>query len=426
MQNLNIRINTSRTFLSIISFLLLTIELPADDLTLARVVIQEPIGIARSLEYVEIQLQLNPNIKGSDELNIIAEDHLSGERIVCQIAEQQDYENEGISILNVIFPISIQADERKEYLLKRVKLKPIVNTNLKVSGGGLNLIIDNKFYSADLSMINSSDGKNKNSGQLNELKIKMGFDKLLFRSENRIHWAPNFQRHGLENYSTIAGWESPNYYILNSGSYLVSTARQDYAVNHPEILLTANYSFYEGLPYFKFFSSMKMESDIYLDLLRNDEMTMDSLFTNIAYQNNRGEIIDLPFSKRYKELESNPIQNDAPWLCFYNEKEGYAFGSIRIKYDITNDRGLESPTYQPHTKISDGANGGKYWNRRLINDHPTYVPKGSSYIEKNAYLVFKIGNENKFSEILNWMNILRNPVNLIVLCMSSKGYGRSH
>ena len=85
---------------------------------------------------------------------------------------------------------------------------------------------------------------------------------------------------------------------------------------------------------------------------------MDSLFTNVAFNRGEGPIEDYTFAERDKVLHSDPVPNSAPWLCFYNAGLHYAYGSIRILYDIRNDQGLPSPTYMPHTKISNGAGGG--------------------------------------------------------------------
>jgi hypothetical protein len=404
-------------FLIIICLTFNSKDLIADEFTLAKIVIQEANGLARSLEYIEFQLQLQIELgeSNSKELNIIAEDIQNGEVITCQVFSKKVFKKDNIILLKIIFPISIGANEKKIFSLKRVNKKLLVMTDLNYVGEGLDLVVENNYYRANLTKSNQNEAKSHDSGQLRELQIKMEFNQLLCRTENRMHWAPNFQKQGLEYYNTIAGWDKPQIYEFNEGPYLIFTHRKEKAPDHPEILLTANYSFYAGLPYFKFYSSLDIVEDITLILLRNDEMTMDSLFTHIAYQNNSGNIIDLPFSERYAELDENPIENNSPWLCFYNDDQGYAFASIRIKYDNTNDSGLPSPTYSPHTKISDGAEGGKYWNRILIQGHPVVAPKGSCYVEVNAYLVFEINKEDKFKEIVEWINIIRNPVEVIVI-----------
>lgn len=381
----------------------------ADDFIIGELRIEESAGIDRDLEYVNFHIQLETNESNFRDLQIIAKNLQNGEVIPCQVFNKESF-SKNLVLMNVIFPISINANEIETYILILSQDELDIETDLILNGKGFEIIVENKYYKADLTQSFRTEAKSNSSGQLNELMIKMGFDKLLLRTENRMHWAPNFQKGGIEYYETIAGWENPKNYQLDTGAYLIYTHRKDIAPKHPEILLTANYYFYSGLPYFRFFSSMDIVEDVSLLLLRNDEMTMDSLFTHIAYQNNSGEIIDLPFSERYNELKKRPIENDSPWLCFYNDDEGYAFGSIRIMYDNTNQKGMLSPTYFPHTKISDGAEGGKYWNRRLIDEKLIFVPEGSLYVEENAYLVFEISKENKFKEIEHWAKILLNPL----------------
>jgi hypothetical protein len=266
-----------------------------------------------------------------------------------------------------------------------------------------------------LSKSDESRGKNHDAGHLRELLLKLGFNVRLFRTGNRMHWGPNFQKKEYVNYETISGWDNPKIYNLDTGPYLIHTLRSDLAPEHPEILLTANYYFYSGLPFFRFHSSMEMTKNVWLSLLRNDEMTMDSLFTHVAFQRPDGHIEDLAFSERYQILEENHIENSAPWLCFYHADKGYAFGCIRLLYDTKNAQGFDSPTYLPYTKISDGEGGGKYWNRLLIHEIPLFVPTGSRYIEENAYIVFKIGNKDKFGDIQKWARKLNNPLQISVI-----------
>jgi hypothetical protein len=229
-----------------------------------------------------------------------------------------------------------------------------------------------------------------------------------------VHWAPNFKKPELEWYTTIAHWDSPAVYDLQNGPYMVQTIRQDLAPDHPEIFLTAVYQFYENMPYFKFYSKMQMVENVWLELLRNDEMTMDSMFTHLAFQRPEGTIIDVAFENRAHILQNRPIENDSPWICFYNEEKGFAFGSIRIRYDNVNQFGQPSPVYQPHTQIGEWLGGIKYWNRRLIHDQLTFVPKGSRYIEENAYLVFRIDPEDRFRAIKYWSDRLHHPLEVEV------------
>ena len=266
----------------------------------------------------------------------------------------------------------------------------------------------------DLAKDETVEPKSHESGQIRELLIKGEVSQLLTNVEDRLHWAPNFKRPELQWYTTIAHWNAPKIYQVEKGSYQIRTIRQDHAPGHPEIKLTAVYEFYSKVPYFKFYSEMQMIDDVWLELLRNDEMTMDSMFTHLAFKRTAGDIIDVTFSERKELLERHPIENDSPWLCFYNIEKGFAFGSIRLRYDNTNQFGHLSPLFQPHTQIGEWLEGIKYWNRRLIHDHLTFVPKGSRYIEENAYLVFKIGEKDRFETIKYWTNRLNNPLEVNV------------
>ncbi|MEJ2637820.1 MAG: hypothetical protein P8184_21360, partial [Calditrichia bacterium] len=377
---------------------------------LAKLTVTETAGIARQQEYIQVYLQ-----NGLEPSPIIALNQETGDSVFCQVNRSSIPGDSSRVMLNIIFPVSLKAGERKHFTLMASSHREPPVTDLAVSGKGLELKIENKYYQADLTRSDQSEAKSHASGQLRELLIKMGFDRLLFRTENRMHWGPNFQKPGLEYYTTIAEWDNPAFYRVEKGPYRVRIERQDKAPSHPEILLTATYDFYAGKPYFIFFSEMEMTDDVWLELLRNDEMTMDSLFTNIAFQRPDGEIEDLPFDKRYDVLKKKPLENDAPWVCFYHASKGYAFGSIRLKYDNTNRFGDASPTWMPHTKISDGAGGGKYWNRRLIHEHLTFVPGGSRYVERNAYLVFRATGTDKFASIRETAKKLRHPLRVDVI-----------
>jgi hypothetical protein len=373
--------------------------------------VEETAGFSRELEYIETEIQVtDTSIK-----YIISEDINTNQIIPCQSFVRFKDDQENSTILSVIFPITLHAYEQKTFILRKAELMDTISSDLRISGEETELIIENGYYRADLTQSNATEAKSHYSGQLRELFIKMDFNQLLLRTENRIHWAPNFRKRGAEDYHTIAGWDNPSYNNIFHGPYCIRTERADIAPKLPEMILIGTYKFYAYLPYFIFSSRMDLTQDVWLDLLRNDEMTMDSLFTHIAYQRHDKQVIDLALSTREKVLKKEPISADAPWLCFYNAQKDYAFGSIRIAYDNRNVFNNPSPTYKSHTKISDGSGGGKYWDRRLIHEYPILVPAGSRYYEQNAYLLFEIDSEQKFKHIDFWAQRLRNPPSISLI-----------
>jgi hypothetical protein len=335
---------------------------------MAEIQIIEMTGLKRSLEYVELLLQQNQDIIPDFNTNLYVEDIYTYEKIPCQLISREVFPESTWGIFRIIFPVSINSYEIKGFYLitSNASFLNFLSTDLKLTGNDLELIIDNSYYQANLTKSDKSEAKNHPSGQLRELLYK-DYDQLFFRKGNRIHWRPNFRRKSLKYYETIAGWEYPKNYKIQSGVYLIRTVRQDQAPEHTQIYLSAVYPFFADLPFFAFFSEMQFTEDALMELLRNDEMTMDSMFTHVAYQGLDGQVTSLPFHSRYEYLKKNLIENDAPWLCFYHDEKKYAYGSIRIEYDNINTQGSDSPTFHPHTMISDGAAGGKYWNRRLIS-----------------------------------------------------------
>lgn len=387
----------------------------AQENTILRIDLKENYGFDRELEYVELTCQLPSSFLDTDSLSFFAQELITHQKIDCQVSPLQSDILNKKTLARIIFPVSCNAYEKKEYLIKTKKAASIITSDLILSGQGTELVIENKYYRADLRKNDEVEGHSYNSGQIRDLLIKMGFDQRLMNVEDRLHWAPNFKRPELEYYTTIAHWQQPKINELGVGPYQISTLRRDFAPSHPEITLTARYRFYAGLPYFRFYSSMEMNDNVWLELLRNDEMAMDSMFTHVAFQRPDGEIVDIEFSERYELLNNQPIENDCPWLCFYNLDKGFAFGSVRIKYDNTDMSGGASPTYQAHTQIGEWLKGIKYWNRRLIHDNLTLIPKGSCYREDNAYIVFRINDNDKLRDIRYWAERIRQPLQVNIL-----------
>lgn len=374
---------------------------PLDEFT-----VTESAGIARELEYIQLEILL-PGPPESEQAVSIQEkdqaDLLEGQLLGFTRQTEGDY------LVKYLFPVSIGANQTKSYQVFLQKGTSQLE-HLKMGGVDLNLKVENAYFIADLTDTKATPENGLGQGQLAGLTLKQFGNQLLERTHINMHWSPNFQREG-QDYKTF-GHMKDDLVRIEPGPYRLNIAREGYVPGFEAIRLKVEYQFYAGLPYFTFTSEMIVEDSLELMLLRNDEMTMDSLFTHVVFPRPNGEILSLPLYDGYSvdSLAKDPIRDDADWLYFYNEHHNYAFGSIRLNYDNKNLEGEPSALFGQHTKVSNAVNGGRYWNRRLIHDHSTLVPKGCRYYEENAYIVFRATLEDPGAEIEPYFKRLTSPL----------------
>lgn len=364
-----------------------------------RVVFEEKAGIARSLEYVKVFFT------DHKEEVLFLEDNNNGSIIRGEKLKQ------GISAKDsssYIFPISIGANEKRTFIITTQNRK-VATSSLKVSGENASIKIENEFFIADFSSNKSKEENGLYPGQLAGILIKKR-DALIKRGHINMHWAPNFQKEGMD-YKTIGHVNSNGAKITQENTYMLEMVKTGSVPDYEEIDLFGRYNFFAGLPYFVYSSTVSFNKDVELTLLRNDEMTMDSLYTHLIYPDLEGKPLEMPLYNmvRFDSLTKSPLADDINWVGFINKKSGYGLVSLRIIYNNRNDEGKASPLFKPHTKISDSRGNGRYWNRRLIHEHKTMVPEGSAYREKNAYLILDDLNDIS-GQINHYTGCLKSPV----------------
>ncbi len=386
-----------------------------NDNLIGKLTITESASIVRDLEYVEVEISMKRALLQSETIAIRSEKN--GELTIGQLL-QSEKNVSGNYVINCLFPVSIDAQETLVFDVLVANDSETL-TDLKVEGKGMELIIENEHYIANLTSEKATTENGLGSGQLTSLTVKNYSGQKLQRSHINMHWAPNFQKEGLD-YKTIGHISEFDSLFVDQGTYLVTTYRSGKVKGYEEIQVEGGYQFYAGLPYFIFSSKMTMLDSVVLTMLRNDEMTMDSLFTHAMFPLPDGgvKIVNLyddpPLTPHYsiKELRKTPVDANTDWFCFYNDSMKYGFGSIRIQYDNTNLDSEESPMLNPETRITSSKKGGRYWDRRFffVKEGDLQVPKGSRYAEKNAYVIFPINPENPAEKISELFDKLTNPV----------------
>ncbi len=261
--------------------------------------------------------------------------------------------------------------------------------------------IENSAYWADLSK-RMVAGKEEDSGTLRGLLFKR-FGVLLERTQNRMHWAPSFQRTGARGYTSIAMWTPVQKVERTEAPGAFTFTREGFHASYPEIALWAEYRFFAHVPYFLFRSTMTITSPIEIFWLRNQEMTMDDLFTHVAWPGPGARPVLTGFEGRKKLLENQTLPADVPWVAFLNLDKGYGFGAVALAYHA-------SKTAHAITSINDGAANGKYWDRRIIDQTPVMLAPGDRFEEHTAFVLFQAPPSAPLAEFLTWEKKLRHPV----------------
>ncbi|MEO9893472.1 hypothetical protein [Aurantibacter sp.] len=380
---------------------------------LGELIITEPIGVDHELEYVEVNIPIA--IERLKKKALYIKSKKDGALIKGQVLNNQNILLES-NLVRCLFPISIQANETKEYDIVIEKNEKTV-TDLLMKGMGLNIIVENEFYKADLTARKSSKNIKLGPGQITSVSLKKYNGIKLERPDIKMHWAPSFQKKS-EDYKTMAHLEEFDSVHIEKGPYLISVYRSGKVKGYEEIQLEGEYKFYAGKPYFGFSSKMTIVDSLTVTMLRNDEMTMDKFFTHAIYPLESGKVKCVPLYDKpplishqsIKELRKQPIAANAKWFGFYNDSINYGFGSIRIQFDYKNINGGLAPMINAQTKISYSYNEGRYWDRRFVDSGELRIPKGSEYFEENVYTIFDSNNENPAMEIDKLHKKLANPV----------------
>ncbi|MEO9892844.1 hypothetical protein [Aurantibacter sp.] len=367
--------------------------------------ISETAGYDRVLEYVNASVSVEREL--AVEESILLTNVEDGTSILAANINSnlEMYQHK----YDIIFPVKIGANQTNTYNVSIVNGEKSKTLKSKTILSEDNLTIDNLSYKATFSTEDDKRG-----GQVNGIVLKDFNKQLLRRGHIAMHWAPNFSKTSSQYYFNLEDLQAGSKNEIKNDIYSVVKERAGVTDSVPEIRIEGRYEFYADLPYFLFESTMTVEKEVELNLLRNDEMTMDSLFTHLTYTKKDGSIESLNlYSDELDKLEVNHVTDDANWLAFYNLDKGYGFASIRLQYDNTNMDGETSPIHNPYTKITRSSNNGRYWNR-VLSDTIQKFPVGSRYYERNAYLVFNVDSTSPEKEIVYYYNCLKNPLKVQV------------
>jgi len=282
-------------------------------------------------------------------------------------------------------------------------------TDLIVQGEAPGLQIDNSKYTIAL---------HPNSGHLDQITLKSKPNHPLFHrmeTNGAIHWNPGIYSPP-RPWTHTADWKPPGNANYISGPIISSTEVWDNLREMPEVDASVRYEFYPGVPYFVSTTSMRINKRLDCIALRNAEIVFKrEQITHAAwYDVVRDSIITYNVSKM-PDLTDLLMEDDVPWITFYNEQTGIGFGGIQLSYV---NAGLESKPrlLNPYMYITGGP--WIYWARALSlsflsSNMQQMIPamEGNFFAEKWAYLTYEIEKgDQPFGQLLQWHKKLTNPL----------------
>ena len=314
----------------------------------------------------------------------------------------------------VAFLADVPANTSKVYLIyynNEHAMAKLYKTDLHIQGEAPGLSIDNNRYSISL---------HPNSGHLDQIILKKKPNVPLFHrmeTNGAIHWNPGIYAPPRPSTHT-ADWKPPQHVHYISGPVITMTEVWDNLREIPEVDASVRYEFYPGLPYFISSTSMRINERIDCIALRNAEIVFKrEQITHAAwYDVVRDEIVTYDVSKM-PDLTDLLMEDDVPWITFYNEETGIGFCGIQLNYV---NAGLESRPrlLNPFMYITGGP--WIYWARALSlsflsSNMQQMIPamKGNFFAEKWAYMPYETAQgDQPYAPVLHWQKRLTNPLKL--------------
>ncbi len=376
--------------------------------------VEEPAGIERKAEICTLVVTApRPEIEAGDFVIF------DGEReIPYQVLEKKESLPPEVSAAThpatlsykLAFPVDAQPKEKKWLLLLKGEKSAQPERTFQFTGEGLGKSVKTKWLQLSF---------HPQSGQINTIDYPQEGVQL-FNKAGVIHWNPDVFIPGIA-WDHSFDWNPPAVFEEKTGDILYINSRRGPLPRIPDALLEVKYVVEIDAPYFISETLLTFQNGLGVIAVRNDEMVLyKELFDSFIYKPKNGAIVQGPLN----EKEGFPFglvhiaPEDADWVGLINTKDNFGFFSLRLEAMNKNLDAAGEFLHRPGTYFYAPSEGNYvYWVRPLIytwadyttNNLFTYVPRGSFFYEKNAYILLRISPE--LSEKINALLAkLRHPL----------------
>ena len=369
--------------------------------------LEEKIGTPRKAEPVEVLLSFQAAQTASLAREIRVAEIKDG--ILTEVISQvfSEIRRGSEKICKLLFLADNQGKEKRHYIVfygnPDAEL-PNYQTDLKVTGEGYGLDIENEFYTAMLS---------KQTGQLARMIIKREHAMEIYSGGQGhgeppgIDWAHDYVSDGFFQKMRISLWEECPDFEVVKGPICTIIRRWGfpYSPVHPlfspaRMIMDIEYRFYAGLPYFHKFGHMTTVKEFSPAAIRDDEWVFTGQsFTDILWM---GPDEKLQTGKVPANLNGNVLG-----VGFFNKDSKDSFFEFFLDHHAEG-LGVEmvhraSPNfwYRWH---------GQLWSRYPIPKTLKTIPKGAVLHQKNAYLTIPFTLKDDSKRIEDLRQELMNPL----------------
>jgi len=285
-------------------------------------------------------------------------------------------------------------------------------TDLKITpASGMGQTVENSFYKFFLST---------NSASVEQVTVKGGGEPVLLEhkleSNGAVHWNPDIYSPPTP-WVHISDWEKPEADQL-SGPLMYRTRRYAPLPHMTSVAANVTYEFYACAPYVVMSSFMEVQTNLFVQALRNSEIVFNHAVLNeFVWLDELGKIQSLKIETAKKHpIHALEIPPRTPWMAFINRERGVGFANIMLACENGNRYGQPPSETQPYFYVQNGP--WIYWSRPIVYPFGGLnftrmmpVRAGSFYFEKNAWLPFRLGKgDEPFKDLERLQKQLTHPL----------------
>lgn len=368
--------------------------------------LEEKAGIQRKAEPVELLLSFQAIQTASLAREIRVAEIKDG--VLTEVISQvfSEVRRGAEKICKLLFLADNQGNEKRNYFVfygnPDAEL-PDYKSDLKVTGEGYGLDIENEYFTAYLS---------KQTGQLARLILKREHGLEIYSGGQGhgepagIDWAHDYVTEDNFQKLRISLWDECPDFEVHRGPICTIIRRWGlpYSPVHPlfspaRINMDIEYRFYAGLPYFHKFGHMTVLKSLDMVYVRDDEWVITGQsFTDIMWVNSEGKV----------QIGQVPEESaDNLWgVGFFNKDTRDSFIGLFLDHHAD---GFQEPSHSGSPSFYYKWHG-QFWQRLPVPKGVKTIPEGAVFHQKNAYVTLPFDTVDGPANIEGLRRELMNPL----------------